>query len=205
MQCAQLKGRTRKEFRPCRQGSRGACGVAENRSWASDITYIGTTEGWRYLAVWIDLFLFSRRVVGWKLERPMDASLVIEVLNRALGHRQVEPKQLLIHADQGSHCRATDYRRLLEDHKISCSAIWPSGSRGTATASAVIQRSITSARSTTSSSSSLHAHSPRRSPDTCTPNRGNPTACLAEAAIGERSRIRPPTLRSTGRGKTADG
>jgi putative transposase len=101
MRRAHLKGRTRRAFRPCRQGSRGACGVAENlllqdfqppspnRCWAGDITYIRTSGGWRYLAVWIDLF--SRRVVGWKLERTMDASLMIETLNRALGHRRVEP------------------------------------------------------------------------------------------------------------------
>jgi hypothetical protein len=32
----------------------------------------------------------------------LDAALVIEALNRALGHRQVSPDQLLIHTDQGS-------------------------------------------------------------------------------------------------------
>ncbi|MGB8167380.1 MAG: IS3 family transposase [Chthoniobacteraceae bacterium] len=130
MRRAQLKGRTRKAFRPCRKGS-GACGVAENllqqdfqppapnRCWAGDITYIRTTDGWRYLAVWIDLF--SRRVVGWKLEQTMGASMVIEALNRALGHRRVKPEQLLIHTDQGSQYRASDYRQLLEEHKITCS------------------------------------------------------------------------------------
>jgi len=115
------------------QGQRGgACGVAENlllqdfqppapnRCCAGDITYIRTTDGWRYLAVLIDLF--SRRVFGWKLERSMGAPLVIEALNRALGHPpRVEPEQLLIHTDQGSQYRATDYRQLLESHKITCS------------------------------------------------------------------------------------
>jgi len=46
---------------------------------------------------------------------------VIEALNRALGHRQVEPEKLLIHTDQGSQYRATDYRDLLEKHEIVCS------------------------------------------------------------------------------------
>jgi transposase InsO family protein len=44
-----------------------------------------------------------------------------EALNRALGHRQIEPDQLLIHTDQGSQYRATAYRQLLEGRKISCS------------------------------------------------------------------------------------
>jgi transposase InsO family protein len=131
MRRAQLRARTRKEFRGCSRASRGSAGVVENllqqefqppepnRCWAGDITYIRTSAGWRYLAVWIDLF--SRRVVGWKLDQRMDAALVIEALNRALGHRQVEPEKLLIHTDQGSQYRATDYRDLLAKHEIVCS------------------------------------------------------------------------------------
>jgi transposase InsO family protein len=120
MRRAELRARTRKAFRPCSKGSRGAVGVVENllhqefqppapnRCWAGDITYIRTSSGWRYHAIWIDLF--SRRIVGWKLDQRMDAPLVIEALNRALGHRQVEPDQLLIHTDQGSQYRANDYQ-----------------------------------------------------------------------------------------------
>ena len=131
MRKAGLRARTRRPFRPCKSALRGAHGVANNllqqefrppepnRCWAADITYIRTKAGWRYLAVCIDLF--SRRVVGWKLDERMDAALVIEALNRALGQRQVTPEQLLIHTDQGSQYRAIDYRKLLEKHKISCS------------------------------------------------------------------------------------
>ena len=49
-------------------------------------------------------------------------------LNRALGHRRVEPEQLIIHTDQGSQYRASDYRKLLRKHDISCSM--PAGNRG---------------------------------------------------------------------------
>ncbi|WP_225875963.1 DDE-type integrase/transposase/recombinase [Cyanobium sp. NS01] len=52
------------------------------------------------LAEWIDLF--SRRVVGWKLDHRMDAALVVEALNRAPDLRRVEPEALLLHTDQGS-------------------------------------------------------------------------------------------------------
>jgi transposase InsO family protein len=31
----------------------------------------------------------------------MEATLVLEALNRALGHRQIEADQLLVHTDQG--------------------------------------------------------------------------------------------------------
>lgn len=131
MRCSALKAKTRRGFRPCRNSGSKTAGVVENllqqefspaapnRCWAGDITYIRTTAGWRYLAVWIDLY--SRRVVGWALGATMEATLVLEALNRALGHRQIEPDRLLIHTDQGSQYRATAYRHLLEHHKISCS------------------------------------------------------------------------------------
>jgi putative transposase len=50
----------------------------------------------------------------------MDTALVVEALNRALGQRQVEPDQLLLHTDQGSQYRATEYRNLLAKHEIAC-------------------------------------------------------------------------------------
>jgi putative transposase len=71
--------------------------LAPNHCWAGDITYIRSTAGWRYLDVWIDLY--SRRVVGWAKGATMEATLVLEALNRALGHRQIEPEQLMIHSD----------------------------------------------------------------------------------------------------------
>jgi len=51
----------------------------------------------------------------------LEASLVLEALNRALGHRQIEPDKLLIHTDQGSQYRANAYEPLLVIHKITSS------------------------------------------------------------------------------------
>lgn len=51
----------------------------------------------------------------------METTLVMEALNRALGQRQIELNQIMIHTDQESQYRAMAYRQLLEDHKISCS------------------------------------------------------------------------------------
>ena len=58
------------------------------------MTTIRSAGGWRYLAVshrrlrsteWIDPY--SRGVVGWAMGDTMEAKLVLEALNRALGHR----------------------------------------------------------------------------------------------------------------------
>ncbi len=111
MRNAALKAKTGREFRPFQNTGNRAIGVVENllqqefspaapnRCWAGDITYIRTTAGWRHLAVWIDLY--SRRVVGWAMGATMVATMVLEALNRALGHRQIEADQLLVHTDQG--------------------------------------------------------------------------------------------------------
>nr|WP_165475071.1 IS3 family transposase [Legionella yabuuchiae] len=48
--------------------------IAANISWASDITYIHTDEGWRYLATVIDLY--NRKIVGWSMgTRPVTGLL----------------------------------------------------------------------------------------------------------------------------------
>ena len=43
-----------------------------NKKYVGDITYIWTSEGWLYLAVVLDLY--SRKVVGWALDRQMKAT-----------------------------------------------------------------------------------------------------------------------------------
>ena len=44
-----------------------------NQRWTTDITYIWTWEGWLYLAVVLDLW--SRRVVGWAVQRHLQTEL----------------------------------------------------------------------------------------------------------------------------------
>ena len=48
--------------------------VGPNQVWAGDITYLSTAEGWCYLAVVMDLY--SRRIVGWHVDKRMTTNLV---------------------------------------------------------------------------------------------------------------------------------
>jgi hypothetical protein len=68
---------------------------ALNRCWVAKITIISTYTVWRCLHVWIVLF---SRVVGWKIGSIL-TPLMIEALDRALGHRQVAPDRLPLHTD----------------------------------------------------------------------------------------------------------
>jgi len=91
---------------------------AKNRCWATDITYVWTREGWLYLAVVLDLF--SRRVVGWAMDRVMDRGLALRALGMALHGRNPDGK-LMHHSDRGSQYASDDYQRLLKRRGITCS------------------------------------------------------------------------------------
>jgi putative transposase len=79
--------------------------------WVSDITYVATAEGWLYLAVILDLF--SRRVVGWKLNEQLDAGLVHQALHNALLLRQPQAG-LYFHSDRGCQYTSQLVRKPLE-------------------------------------------------------------------------------------------
>jgi putative transposase len=52
----------------------------------TDITYIRTQQGWRYLAVVLDLF--SRQIVGWAMKPRMTADLAVDALLMAVWRRK---------------------------------------------------------------------------------------------------------------------
>lgn len=91
---------------------------APNQAWAADLTYIWTQEGWLYLAVVMDLF--SRRIVGFSMQKTMGRMLVINALKMALGRRRVQ-EGLLHHSDRGSQYASGDFQRLLAEAGIVCS------------------------------------------------------------------------------------
>ena len=91
---------------------------AMNRAWATDITYVWTLQGWVYLAVVIDLY--SRRVVGWHVDRHMKTALVSRALMMAVNLRN-PGKGLLHHSDRGSQYASGAYQELLRQYGMVCS------------------------------------------------------------------------------------
>lgn len=89
-----------------------------NTVWAADITYLGTKEGWLYLAVVLDLH--SRRVVGWAMGSRMATELPLSALSMAAHHRR-PPHGLIHHSDRGSQYAARRYQRALKAMGMSCS------------------------------------------------------------------------------------
>jgi putative transposase len=86
--------------------------------WVADLTYIRLELEFVYLAVILDAF--SRRVIGWALDRTLGAALALRALHEALGRRQPTPG-LVHHSDRGVQYASRDYTQLLQDHGIRIS------------------------------------------------------------------------------------
>ena len=89
-----------------------------NLAWVSDTTFIGTREGWLYLAVILDLF--SRQVIGWAMGTKNNTELVQDALTMALWRRK-KVSNIIVHSDQGSTYASTDYQQQLGDNNLRCS------------------------------------------------------------------------------------
>jgi putative transposase len=82
-----------------------------NQAWVGDLTYIPTDEGWLYLAILLDLF--SRRIVGWAMDKRINRQLPLRALHMAVQRRR-PPKGLIHHTDQGSQYASGDYQDALD-------------------------------------------------------------------------------------------
>ena len=70
-----------------------------DRLWVCDIKYVGTGQGFVFLAVVQDVF--SRRIVGWSMRDDLRAELVLDALGMAVSQRRADPG-LVAHSDHGS-------------------------------------------------------------------------------------------------------
>ena len=97
---------------------------ARNKLWVGDIAYIGTDEGWLYLAAVIDAF--HRKVVGWSMSERMTEKLVTDALEQAVG-RESPPDdfRLVFYDDQGSQHTSRAFQRGLESFGIAQSMSRP--------------------------------------------------------------------------------
>ncbi len=84
--------------------------------WASDITFIPTSEGWLYVAVVINLK--SRKIIGLSMGNSLSQELASAALRDALG-RQQPPTGLIHHSDRGRQYASYAYQEILRKHRIT--------------------------------------------------------------------------------------
>jgi transposase InsO family protein len=92
--------------------------TATDQMWRADITYIRLRDEFVFLAVILDAY--SRRVIGWALDRTLEDELTLTALRMALARRVVQPG-LVHHSDRGSQYASNDYTDLLKAHQIDIS------------------------------------------------------------------------------------
>jgi len=86
--------------------------------WVADITYIRLETEFVYLAVVLDRY--SRRVIGWELDRTLEDDLSLAALRMALHSRTPAPG-LVHHSDRGVQYASGGYTDLLKDNRIRIS------------------------------------------------------------------------------------
>jgi putative transposase len=86
--------------------------------WVADITYVRLQEEFIFLAVILDAY--SRRVIGWALDRTIEDDLPLAALRMALAVRSLRPG-LVHHSDRGSQYASSEYTDLLKQSGIAIS------------------------------------------------------------------------------------
>ena len=89
------------------------CGI--NQLWVADITYIRLKAEFVYLAVILDGF--SRKVVGWALDRTLAMRRTVGAREQAIERRQPKPG-LVHHSDRGLQYARGEYIALLERYHM---------------------------------------------------------------------------------------
>ena len=80
---------------------------APGTKFVSDITYIGTDEGWLYLATVIDCA--TKACIGYAMAEHMRTALVVEAVDMAARNDTLQP-QCVVHSDR-AQCRSDEFAR----------------------------------------------------------------------------------------------
>lgn len=80
--------------------------------WVCDITYIKLEEGYAYLALVTDLY--SKKIMGYKLDSNMKVGMVKEALKMALKNRRHGHRNIIHHSDRGIQYCCPDYAEWAE-------------------------------------------------------------------------------------------
>lgn len=124
-----LKSIIQKKYRVLTTDSKHTYPVAENhlnrdftalrpaQKWVSDITYIGTDQGWLYLTIIMDLY--DRKIIGWAMSHTMTTrDTVLTAWRMALVNRPVNG-YLIFHSDRGVQYASNEFTGKLREKSVT--------------------------------------------------------------------------------------
>lgn len=98
------------------------CPIAPCAVWVSDITFIRLQESFCYLSLITDAY--SRKIVGWRVGRTLEAEYTIDALRMALEDNRkngFELEGLIHHSDRGVQYACYEYTGVLEQYNCRIS------------------------------------------------------------------------------------
>lgn len=90
-----------------------------NQLWSWDITKLPGPGKYTYFHLYVILDVFSRYVVGWMVAHRESEHLAERLIRRTCQKQQIQPNQLILHADRGSSMRSKTVALLLSDLGIT--------------------------------------------------------------------------------------
>jgi len=92
---------------------------AVGRVWCWDITKLLGPQKWTYFQLYVIVDVYSRYVVGWRLEHREDAVLAEELFADTIERERVDTTMLTVHADSGPAMKSKTLNQLFMDLGIS--------------------------------------------------------------------------------------
>ena len=93
--------------------------TAPNQVWSWDITYLRGANKWEHYPLYTVLDIFSRYVVGWMIAEEESSELARQLMAETAHKQGIQPKQLTLHADNGSPMKGKALGQLLLNLGIS--------------------------------------------------------------------------------------
>jgi len=118
----------RRSERPAqsRTKPRAICATAPNQLYSWDITYLPSAIRGQFFYLYLFVDIFSRKIVGWQVFEEESSALAGELL-RDLCHREgIQPKQLVLHSDNGSPMKGATMLATLQQLGVMPSLSRPS-------------------------------------------------------------------------------
>ena len=118
----------RRSERPAqtRTKPRAICATAPNQLYSWDITYLPSAIRGQFFYLYLFMDIFSRKIVGWQVYAEESSVLASELL-RDLCHREgIQPKQLVLHSDNGSPMKGATMLATLQQLGVMPSLSRPS-------------------------------------------------------------------------------
>ena len=110
----EVRERRRQRRRPIYQKPE-LLATAPTQVWSWDITKLMGPVKWTYFHLYVILDIFSRRVVGWRIDETENAALFKELFHDIVAKNEIPQGQLTLHADRGGPMKAKTTALMLAD------------------------------------------------------------------------------------------